>query len=110
MPPATSLEFQMQEHMKEMRTSMTLIAEAITRLAVLEERHTNTSTALTKLNDKVEALEGRERTTELEQAKEVAKVKATHSTLKIVWTVVGGALTYLATKFIPLLFNSPHGA
>jgi len=135
MPLSHSLEQQMgqmQEDMREMRGSMKLIAEAITRLAVLEERHQNTATTVRNYGERVDRLEERERaqnvsgesiahlqgrvdlidtklrTTELKQAASNGKEVGAQKTMKIVWTVVGGVLTYVASVVVPPVVRLLH--
>ena len=91
-----------------MRDSMKLVAEAITRLAVLEERHANTAETIKRHDVAIGALEERERATELKQAANIGKEAGANHTMKVVWSIVGGVVTFIATQIFTSLFAA-HG-
>lgn len=102
---------------KGIEASISKISEAITRLAVLEERHQGMASAFTKLTEKVDTLTERQHQAELArqtatgyaaqiqqntvdirqlQLKEASfdgKTTGAGTLAKAVWTVVGGVIT-----------------
>lgn len=115
----------MQDDINEIRNSMKQIAEAITRLTILEERHANISNALDKMMAKVEKLEEHQKNCsftndlvirifdKIEKAQEtadganteIAKLNSSANSARVilsaVWTVVGGSIVYVLGKVLP---------
>lgn len=96
-----ALEQQMDEvrsDVREMRSSMAKIAEAITRLAVLEERHLSTAARLDKIEGRLR--DGETKASELDktQIKYIATLDGITKTVRILWLVGGaGALAVTAS-------------
>jgi hypothetical protein len=110
MPSQTSFEQQMNEmrvDMREMRGAIVKMAEAMTKLSVLEERNSIIAIAHDKLAEKVEQGENKLSAVVLEQAKFESKVGGITSTMKMMWAVFGGGVLYLGSQAIPLLTNLP---
>ncbi|PLC44585.1 hypothetical protein C0Q88_07855 [Ralstonia pickettii] len=88
-----ALEQQMDEvrsDVREMRASMAKIAEAITRLAVLEERHLSTAARLDKIESRQRDSESKVSELDKTQIKYIATLDGITKTVRILW-VVGGA-------------------
>lgn len=110
MPSQTSFEQQMNEmrvDMREMRGAIVRMAEAMTKLSVLEERNSIISAAHHKLAEKVEANEEKISEITLGQAKFESKVSGIAGTVKIMWAALGGGIIFLGSQAIPLLINAP---
>ena len=120
----------MRDDMQGIRNSMTQIAEAITRLAVLEEKHQGVATTVTRLSNLLDNLEKRvyqaelghnimqpfvkdvkdlqERVISIEKAEAVKAAKTEGQiqgvtwTAKAFWAVFGGAVGYVALTLLKL--------
>lgn len=88
---------------------MSKIAEALTRLAVLEERHAAIVTAVSRFADRQEKAEVRIN----EAENEMIRIQTTGSVLTkavtAAWAVIGGGILLLAGKLIHLALVSPGG-
>lgn len=79
------------------RIDMTLakMADALTRLALVEERQANTSNAITRLTDVIEKLD--ERLRRLEVA-EPLQAKSSELVMNAVWALCAAAVMFVASK------------
>ncbi|NTX17969.1 hypothetical protein [Burkholderia cepacia] len=96
-----------QGHVAEIKTGMGQVADAIVRLAVIEERHLATRARVEKLEDRMVDVSGR--TTELEksQIKYEARFAGATWTAKAVWALVGGAALTIAGKLLMMALAAP---
>lgn len=93
-----------RDDVREVRTGIGKIAEAITKLAVLEERHQMTIGKVDALDKRVTSVESK--TSELEKAhlKLLHTLGGVGSSLRVVWLVSGAVITGLVLKvIIPML-------
>lgn len=112
------------------RNSMGQIAEAITRLAVLEEKHQGIVTIVNKVVDKVDALEDRQAKNEmhrelvlqfveevkklgaaigqmqLDQASMRGQAKGASKVVQVMWTVMGSGVLAIAAALLKIAFAS----
>ena len=138
MPNPAALEQQMaevREDVREIRASMSKIADAITRLAVLEEKHQSINSACERMATKIEKIEERQRDAEhhneaivlllkhkdevekkiadleIEQVRIVSTAEGVSKTVKTVWALIGAGVVYgLAKMFgMPLLGTPANG-
>lgn len=89
-----------QADVHEIRSSTTRIADALVRLAVIEERHMATQQRVVTLEDRL--ADATTRITELEKTniKHVAKFDGVMWTMRIFWTLVGAGVLALGAKLI----------
>lgn len=98
MPTRDALEQRMDEmtsDMKEMRASMSRIADAMTALAVLEEKNHTTALAVEKIAQKVDRLDERQLDLEKEQVKFMATTDGITKAVKVMWAAFGAGVIYL---------------
>jgi hypothetical protein len=108
MPPETHEQREaLYNDMRMMRASMQQIAEAVTQLAVLEEKHNSTATKCEKLEGKIEMLEKIVRDGELERAKFAAKVDGVSSTIRVMWVAFGSGVAFIASQVILFFVKTP---
>lgn len=110
MPPdaqevATALDHSFQLHrmqldMVDIKTSMSKIADALTKIAVLEEKHQTVSTVQIKMIEKVDGLEKRQAALELTNAAHVSAVQTASKAVAVAWAVLGAGILALAAKII----------
>jgi hypothetical protein len=79
-----------QHDVGEMKGALTQIASALTKLAILEERHQATQVRVEKVEDRL--VETNKAVTKLNETniEHVAMVKGMSSTLKVVYTLLAG--------------------
>lgn len=134
MPEANAVLAQMDEmkiDMKEIRSSISKIAEALTRLAVLEEKSHSHAATLERVVLKVDRIEERQRdaetirdvvarntqriemveakaeATKIGQIEFNAEVKGITKTIKVMWTAFGAGVLYLGSQLYTFLSTMP---
>lgn len=103
MPSQTIFEQQMEElriDMREMRTAIVKMAEAMSKLAVLEERNLAQNHTIEKLTERVEKNEDKLVHVEMEQVKFQATVDGVGKTMKLMWGAFGGGVIFLGSQVI----------
>lgn len=84
-----------RESVDEMKSAMKEMASAITRLALVEERQAATSTALERLGEAQEKLDGRLRRLEVA---EPMQAQSSEWVRNAVWALAGLAVMFIAAK------------
>jgi len=84
-----------RESVDKMEASMAKMADALTRLALVEERQSATSSALERLGDAIEKLDGRLRKLEIA---EPLQAKSSEWMMNAVWAGAGLAAMFVAAK------------
>jgi hypothetical protein len=89
-----------QEDVREIRTSMTKVADALVKLAVIEERHLTTQRRVDRLE--VQLDETTKKTAELEKSniKHEAMAEGVKRTVKVVWTLIGAGVLGIGAKLV----------
>jgi hypothetical protein len=93
----------MHEDMQGMRNSITQIAEAITRLAVLEEKQQTNTAMVTRLSEALEKTQTKLQTLELTQAVRDAQLQGAAWVGRALWAVAGGAVAAALPQLFKLL-------
>lgn len=109
MPSQNVFEQQMEElkrDMREMRTAVTDMAKAISKLAVLEERNLATNQTIEKILDRMEKTDDKVNRIELEQVKFAGQIEGVSKTMKFMWGAFGGGVIYLGSQLFQMLV--PH--
>lgn len=96
---------EMSSDMRDMRASMSTIAQAMTKLAVMEEKNQAQAHALEKLQLKIERLEAKTVQIELEQVKFQATADGIAKTIRVNWVVFGAGVIALGGKAIQFLLT-----
>jgi hypothetical protein len=92
----------MTASMVDIRSSVFQIAEAITRLAVLEERHQGIARVLEKAVERLEIIEQKQHAHALEMATIAGQAAGASKIVKVLWAVFGtgvGAIIFATAKF-----------
>lgn len=95
----------MHDEMMLVRESIQEIAKAVTRLAVLEEKHNITSDKCDKLGEKIDDLAKVVQINETNQAIQLAKIDGAKSAMKLLWAVFGGAVVYGGGQLLMLIMH-----
>jgi hypothetical protein len=103
MPDPTIFEQQMNElktDMREVRSVLTQMANAMSKLAVLEERNIGVTAEIARANVRLSAVEVKITDIELDRAKFNGSISGATTAARVLWAVVGGGVCALA---MPLL-------
>lgn len=90
----------MSEEMREMRSALSDVAKALTKLSVLEERNLVTNQAIEKVAHRQDKLEEKLSAVELEQVKFESNAKGMASVMKLMWGALGGGVLYIGSEAI----------
>ena len=71
------------------------LIESVNRMSILEEKHHTTSTGLERAHKKIEELRNDIDGLQKEVNKHVNTIKGMTISASILWTIIGGAVTYL---------------
>lgn len=95
----------------DMKNSMSRVADALTKFAILEERHTNFTTTFAKahsdLLEQTSNLAKRVTDLEKEQIRSETRVQSAMTAVKVIWIVFGGAFTFVIGKMIGVSIGAP---
>jgi len=83
-----------QTDIADMKSSMSKIAEALTKIAVLEEKHQTISTTMIKILDRIEVMDRRQTALELAVATAKARQDTAVKSISVAWTVLGSGILY----------------
>lgn len=90
----------LEQQLAEMRISISKMADALTKLAILEERHQVTQARVEKLEDRLVEVSKQASAVEINQIKHFATIDGILRVLKIQWLVLGTTLTLLVGKIL----------
>lgn len=92
-----------QDDLADMKSSMSKIADALSKIAVLEERHSAMTQSLMRVTEKLEDIGKRQNALELAHVKQETTVKVTLKAIQVAWGVIGAAVLYGVWQFIKLV-------
>ena len=93
--------------MRDMKLAMSQMAEAITRLAVLEEKHLGVVNALQRVEDQVDKLDDKVQNLSLQIAEAQGRASGAGWVIKSVWGVVGAAVIGMLAWAAKSIFGAP---
>jgi predicted nucleic acid-binding Zn-ribbon protein len=91
-----------QGDLEDMKASMSKMADALSKIAVLEERHQTMSATMLRVMEKLEKIAERQSSLELEHVKQATTVKVTVKAIQVVWGVIGAGVLYGAWQLIKI--------
>jgi predicted nucleic acid-binding Zn-ribbon protein len=91
-----------QADLEDMKSSMSKMADALSKIAVLEERHQNMSATMLRVTEKLEKIADRQSALELAHVKQDTSIKVTVKAIQIIWAVIGSAVLYGVWQVIKL--------
>ena len=83
---------EVKEDMREMRASMKVIADAVTRLAVLESQNKSQGEKMEVFETRVREVEKQCAEVRLDQIKITSELAGSAKTIKVLWTLFGAAI------------------
>lgn len=89
---------EVKEDMREIRASMSKIAEAVTRLAVLESENKASNKRMENLEERQKAVQQESAETRLLHIRLTAQLDGVAMTLKVLWMVIGATAVTIAAK------------
>lgn len=108
MPPATDhstdAAFQIiRNDLEDMKASMSKMADALAKIAVLEERHQVMSSTLMRILEKLDKVDSRQNNLEMAQMRQATTIKVSVNALKVAWTVLGAGILAGVWQFIKMV-------
>jgi chromosome segregation ATPase len=95
-----------KEELAAIRGSMSQMAEAITRLAVLEEKHQGIAADMRRAEEKIEGLDDAITQMKLENASLRGQAQGASVVVKAMWTVAGTGVIAIAAALMKIAFGS----
>lgn len=92
-----------QDDLADMKSSMSKIADALSKIAVLEERHSAMTKNLVRVMEKLEDMDKRQNAMELVQVRQETTVKVTIKAIQVAWGVIGAGVLYGVWQFIKMV-------
>lgn len=83
-----------QGDLEDMKASMSKMADALSKIAVLEERHQTMAANMLHVTEKLEKIAETQNALQLEHVKQATTVKVTVKAIQVIWGVIGGAVLY----------------
>lgn len=92
-----------QDDLADMKSSMSKIADALSKIAVLEERHSAMTQSLLKVSEKLSEIDKRQNALELAHVRQETTVKVSVKALQAAWGVLGAGVLYGVWQLIKLV-------
>lgn len=92
-----------QADLEDMKTSMSKMADALSKIAVLEERHQTMSANMLRVTEKLEKIAERQSVLELAHVKQDTTIKVTVKAIQVVWAVIGTGVLYGVWQIMKML-------
>jgi uncharacterized coiled-coil DUF342 family protein len=97
-----------QGDLEDMKASMSRMADALTKIAILEEKHQVMAQTMLKITEKIDALTDKHNALHVEQVKQQTTLKVSMKAIQVAWGVIGSGLLYGAWQVVKLIGG--HGA
>lgn len=97
-----------QGDLEDMKASMSRMADALTKIAILEEKHQVMAATMLKITEKIDSLATKHNDLFIEQVRQQTTVKVAIKAIQIAWGVIGGALLYGGWQVVKMIAG--HGA
>lgn len=92
-----------QGDLEDMKASMSKMADALAKIAVLEERHQVMSSTLMRILEKLDKVDARQNSLEMAQMRQSTTIKVSVNALKVAWGVLGAGILAGVWQFIKLI-------
>lgn len=102
MSDSTTLSI-IQGDLSDMKTSMSKMADAISKIAILEERHQAMHNTMLRALEKIEKQGERISALEMEQVKQQTTIKVSIKAIQIAWALIGAGVLYGAWYVIKMV-------
>lgn len=92
-----------QSDLEDMKSSMAKIADALTKIAILEERYAVMQASMNRIVEKLDTIDARQSATEIAQIKQDTTIKVTIRAIQIAWAILGSGMLYGAWQVIKII-------
>ena len=92
-----------QGDLEDMKSSMSKMADALSKIAILEERHQTMSATMLRVTEKLEKIAERQSLLEMAHVKQETTVKVTVKAIQVIWGVIGGGILYGVWQIMKIL-------
>jgi hypothetical protein len=92
-----------QTDLEDMKTSMSRMADALTKIAILEEKHQVMAGTMLKITEKMDSLSEKHNDLFIEQVRQQTTVKVTLKAIQVAWAVIGSGLLYGGWQVIKMI-------
>lgn len=99
MPDQDSLQI-LQDEMRDIRATMGKMADALTKLSVLEERNLTANIAIEKMLSRMDKIDERVNAVILDHAKFEANIAGISTAMKWMWAAFGTGIVYIGNQVI----------
>jgi vacuolar-type H+-ATPase subunit E/Vma4 len=89
--------------LEDMKASMSKMADALAKIAVLEERHQVMSSTLMRILEKLDKVDSRQNNLEMAQMRQATTIKVSVNALKVAWGVLGAGVLAGVWQFIKMV-------
>ena len=90
------------DELREVRGAVTKMADALTKLSLLEERNMVVAQAIEKLAERLDKTDDKLNAVALELVKFEAKAEGMAKAMKFMWVAFGGGVTYIGAQLFKL--------
>lgn len=91
-----------QGDLEDMKASMSKMADALSKIAVLEERHQTMAANMLHITEKLEKIAERQSSLELAHVKQDTTIKVSVKAIQVAWAVIGSGVLYGVWQVIKL--------
>lgn len=98
-----------QSDLADMKSSMAKIADALTKIAILEERYAVMQNSMNRIIEKLDTIDARQSATELAQVKQDTTLKVSLRAIQIAWAILGSGMLYGAWQVIKMIAVAQAG-
>lgn len=89
--------------LEDMKASMSKMADALAKIAVLEERHQVMTSTQMRILEKLEKLDERQNNLEMAQMRQATTIKVSVNALKVAWGLLGAGVLAGVWQFIKMV-------
>lgn len=92
-----------QGDLADMKSSMSKMADALAKIAVLEERHQVMSATMLRIMEKLENLDAKQNELTLAQVKQDTTIKVSMRAIQVAWAFIGSGVLLGAWQVVKLV-------
>lgn len=89
--------------LEDMKASMSKMADALAKIAVLEERHQTMTSTQMRILEKLEKIDERQNNLEMAQLRQATTIRVSVNALKVAWGVLGAGVLTGVWQFIKMI-------
>lgn len=94
-----------QGDLEDMKSSMSKMADALSKIAILEERAQTMSANMLRVTEKLEKIAERQSSLEMAHVKQDTTIRVTVKAIQVIWGVIGGGVLYGVWQIVKMFAN-----